>query len=114
MRSLSIALLALIASASSVPALGGASSFTVVNATGANITSLSIRRFGTNGWQPLSATPASGAQSAVQFSDTDCAFDLQATLAGGASATWSGVNLCEAKLLTLRRSASGEAWVDYD
>ena len=99
----------------STPAAAGAAGFGLVNATGANITSLSIRRFGTQAWQPLSGAPSAGARSQIDFADKDCAFDIQATLAGGASATWSGVNLCEVKSVTLNRSAStGASWVDYD
>jgi len=96
------------------PALAGAGNFTVVNATGLNISSLSIRRYGTNSWQPLSAAPPAGARGVVQFSDDDCAFDIQAKLAGGPTAVWSGVNLCDAKAVTLNRNASGALWVDYD
>ena len=33
---------------------------------------------------------------------------------GGGTAVWSGVNLCEAKAVTLNRNESGAAWVDYD
>lgn len=96
-------------------AAAGAAGFNLVNGTGSNITSLSIRRFGTQAWQPLSAAPSAGARSQIDFSDSDCAFDLQATLAGGASATWNGVNLCEVKSVTLNRnSATGASWVDYD
>lgn len=99
----------------SAPAMAGAAGFNLVNGTGANITSLSIRRFGTQAWQPLAAAPSAGARSQISFSDTDCAFDIQATLAGGANATWSGVNLCEVKSVTLNRnSATGASWVDYD
>jgi hypothetical protein len=96
------------------PALAGAGSFTVFNGTGANISALSIRRTGTDAWRPLAAAPAAGSSSGVAFSDPDCAFDLQATLAGGGTAVWSGVNLCGTSQLTLRRRASGETWVDYD
>ncbi len=96
------------------PAIAGAGNFTVVNATGENIAALSIRRFGTNSWKGLSAAPAAGARGSVQFADEDCAFDIQAKLAGGATAVWSGVNLCEAKAVTLNRSESGAVWVDYD
>ncbi|MEO5611641.1 MAG: hypothetical protein ABIT68_02585 [Sphingomicrobium sp.] len=95
-------------------ALAGAANFTVVNATGRDIISLSIRRFGTTAWQPLGAAPRAGARGSIQFSDDDCAFDIQGSLAGGVSAVWSGVNLCEAKAVTLNRSDSGAAWVDYD
>ena len=78
------------------------------------MSSLSIRRTGTDNWQALSASPAAGASSSVAFSDPDCAFDLRATLAGGGTAVWSGVNLCGTTQLTLRRRPSGETWVDYD
>ena len=97
-----------------VPATAGAANFTIVNATGRDISALSIRRFGAGGWQPLAAAPRAGAQASVEFSDPDCAFDIRATLAGGATAEWSGVNLCEAKAVTLNRSDSGAVWVDYD
>ena len=96
------------------PATAGASSFAVVNGVGADIMAMSIRRVGSGQWQPLSAAPAAGKSAAAAFSDPDCAFDLRATLAGGASVTWSGVNLCDVKLLTLRRNDAGLAWVDYD
>jgi hypothetical protein len=96
------------------PAMAGAGNFTIVNATGADIRALSIRRFGTSDWQPLGAAPPAGARGTIQFSDTDCAFDIQGTLAGGVTAVWSGVNLCEAKAVTLNRSDSGAVWVDYD
>lgn len=114
MHKLVLVLSALAVSLPAAPALAGAGGFTVVNGTNSNISALSIRRFGTSGWQALAATPAPGARSAVQFSDPDCAFDLQATLAGGSTATWAGVNLCEANVVTLRRSPSGQTWVDYD
>ena len=96
------------------PVIAGAGNFTVVNATGLDIASLSIRRFGTDSWKGLSAAPPAGARGAVAFSDDDCAFDIQARLAGGATVVWSGVNLCGAKAVTLNRSATGALWVDYD
>jgi hypothetical protein len=96
------------------PAIARAGNFTVVNATGENISALSIRRMGTDSWKALSVTPPAGGRGAVQFADEDCAFDIQAKLAGGATALWSGVNLCDAKAVTLNRSASGAVWVDYD
>lgn len=95
-------------------AFGAASSFVVVNAAGADISALSIRRVGSGQWQPLGVAPALGRSAPIAFSDPDCAFDLRATLAGGATVTWTGVNLCDVKLLTLRRNAQGLAWVDYD
>lgn len=112
----SILLLAAVSSSFGLtPAVAGASGFNLVNGTGANITSMSIRRSGTQAWQPLAAAPSAGARSQISFSDTDCAFDIQATMAGGASATWSGVNLCEVRSVTLNRNAAtGASWVDYD
>jgi hypothetical protein len=96
------------------PAFAGASGFTVINATGAGLSSLAIRRTGTDNWQPLPAAPAAGAASSVAFTDPDCAFDLRATVAGNGTAVWSGINLCGTTRLTLRRRPSGETWVDYD
>lgn len=106
--------IAAVLSAWAGPAIAGAANFTVVNATGRDITALSIRRFGTAAWKPLRAAPKAGERGTVQFTDTDCAFDIQGTLAGGVNAVWSGVNLCEAKAVTLNRSDSGAVWVDYD
>ena len=105
---------ALILAAIAVPAFADAGNFTVVNATDAAISQLSIRRTGTSDWKPLPAAPAQGAASNVSFSDPDCAFDFKATLANGATAQWSGVNLCGTSRLTLQRRPSGETWVDYD
>ena len=95
-------------------ASAGAGGFVIVNSTGHDITQLAIRRFGTDKWQSLSGGPRAGARGSIQFHDDDCAFDIQATLAGGITAVWSGVNLCEAKAVTLNRSDSGAVWVDYD
>ena len=95
-------------------AMGGASNFTLTNATDGALSALSIRRIGTDNWQSLAASPAPGASSSVAFSDPDCAFDLRATIAGSGTATWRGVNLCGTSRVTLRRRASGETWVDYD
>lgn len=97
------------------PSLAGAGGFVVVNATGSDMVALSIRRFGTQQWQPLAGSPSLGARQAISFSDPDCAFDIRATLSGGVSATWTGVNLCEVKSVILNRdSASGATWADYD
>jgi len=96
------------------PVIAGAANFAVINATGLNIESLEIRRFGTAEWKPLSAKPPSGGRGQVDFSDPDCAFDIRARLSGGVDAVWPGVNLCEAKSVTLNRTASGALWVDYD
>jgi len=99
---------------SSAVAAPGASGLTIANATGQALTTLSIRRTGTQSWRPLPAGPIRESQTKIPFADPDCAFDIQATLGNGAVAEWKGVNLCETKLLTLNRNASGVTWVDYD
>lgn len=110
----SLALAVCLLAAAPAPAVAGATSFTVVNGTNGAISSLSIRRTGTDNWRSLGAAPAVGASSSVAFSDPDCAFDLRADIAAGGTAVWSGVNLCGTTQLTLRRRPSGETWVDYD
>ena len=97
-----------------VQARTGASSFSVVNGSGADITAFAIRRVGTGQWLPLGATAPVGKAAAIIFSNPDCAFDLRGTLANGATVVWTGVNLCDVKLVTLRRNAAGLVWVDYD
>src|SRR5687768_14450317 len=94
-------------------AFAGAGNFTLVNKTGANISSLQIRRVGTSAWQPLGGNPAMGSRTAVAFTDPDCAFDIQARLADGKSATFTGVNLCDVTVVTLNRGQNGQLWVDY-
>lgn len=96
------------------PVMAGATSFAVVNGAGADISSMVIRRVGSSDWRSLGVAARAGQSAPATFSDPDCAFDLRATLASGATVTWSGVNLCDVKLLTLRRNAAGLAWVDYD
>lgn len=86
----------------------------MINATGLNMTGLTVRRTGTEAWKPLGTAPSPGERGAIEFSDPDCAFDIQATLQGVGTVVWSGVNLCEVKTVTLNRSASGAIWVDYD
>ena len=97
----------------SAPAAADAGSFTLVNGSGGAITSVAIRRVGSNDWRPLSYAASPGGRALVQFSDPDCAFDIRASVAGS-QVTWTGVNLCEVKAVTLNRNASGLAWVDYD
>lgn len=115
MRHLIAGLLAgLVALSLPAQASADAGNFALVNASGANITALAIRRTGSSAWKSLGATPSNGARVAIQFSDPDCAFDLRASLAAGGEAVWTGVNLCEVKSVTLRRGASGATFVDYD
>lgn len=102
------------AALSASPAAAGAGNIALVNGVGVDITAMAIRRSGTQGWKPLGIAVGSGKSGSASFADPDCAFDLQATLANGKSVTWSGVNLCDVKLLTLRRNDSGLTWVDYD
>ena len=78
------------------------------------MTALFVRRTGTREWRALPAKPAKAARATIPFEDADCAFDLKAVLEDGKDAVWSGVNLCEVKLLTLNRNTSGVTWVDYD
>ena len=96
------------------PSLAAAGNFTLVNRTGANIVSLQIRRVGTAAWQPLGGNPAAGSRMAVAFANPDCAFDIQAQLSDGKSATFTGVNLCDVTTVTLNRGPTGALWVDYD
>jgi hypothetical protein len=115
MKRLSFALLGASIAALPAPALcAGVSGFSIVNATGLNMTGLTIRRFGADGWKPLSGPRSPGARASVQFSDPDCAFDIQATLEGAGTVVWKDVNLCEAKTVILNRNASGALWVDYE
>lgn len=99
------------------PAAAQAVNFTLVNNTDIDFTQLTVRRFGSNQWQPLVVAPvpvtAGGGRGTVDFSDPDCAFDLQARLPDGRSVVWSGVNLCEAKVVILNRRANGVLWADY-
>ena len=103
--------------AAPAPVSAQAASFTLVNNTDIAFTSLMARRYGTQQWLPLTVRPvpvASRGRGAVDFSDPDCAFDLQAILPDGRVVVWSGVNLCDAKVVTLNRDANGVLWIDYD
>jgi len=114
MKRLLAPLLAAAIFAGPVPAIAAAGNFTLVNKTGAAISALQIRRVGTSAWQSLGGNPANGSRTAVAFANPDCAFDIKAVLAGGQSATFSGVNLCDVTTVTLNRGPSGDVWVDYD
>lgn len=95
------------------PALADAGNFLLINGTEVALGNVQIRRAGTQSWKPLAAAPSPGARSSIKFADPDCAFDLQATIAGSA-VTWAGVNLCDVKSVTLKSDGSAGPWVDYD
>ncbi len=91
MKTAAASLAALLLALVTVPATAGPSGFSIVNATGLNMNGLTIRRFG--------SAPSPGARSSLQFSDADCLFDIQASLHGVGTVLWSGVNLCEVKVV---------------
>ena len=100
-----------------VPASAQAGNFTIVNSTSIDFTGLSVRRFGTSEWLPLTVSPVPvrvAGRGAANFKDEDCAFDLRATLPDGRSVVWPGVNLCQVKVVTLNQKAGGALWVDYE
>lgn len=108
---------ATLVAAAPAPGLAQAANFTLVNNTDIPFTALMARRFGTQQWMPLVVTPvpvASRGRGVVNFSDQDCAFDLQAMLPDGRQVVWSGVNLCDAKVVTLNRRENGVLWIDYE
>ena len=107
-------LLALSLAAAAAPANAGPGGFSIVNATGLNMTGLTVRRFGGDDWRPLGIAPGPGARASVPFNDEDCAFDIQASLQGVGTVVWSSVNLCEVQAVILNRNASGALWVDYE
>jgi hypothetical protein len=108
-----LALLAVLLGSASV-AQPGASNFTLVNGTDAQLQQLSIRRAGTQDWQPLGNAPSPGARGAIKFSAQDCAFDIRANVPGAGPVTWANVNLCDVKSVNLKRDSSAGPWVDYD
>lgn len=91
-----------------------ASAFDLVNGTDAAIADVVIRRAGTSEWKPLAPARSPGARGSVQFSDPDCAFDIRANVNGSGPVTWTGINLCDVKSVTLKKDGSAGAWVDYD
>jgi hypothetical protein len=102
---------------SPAPALAQAARFVLINNTDIPFTAIQARRFGAQDWRPVVITPvpvaASGGRGTVEFTDEECAFDLQATLPDGRLVVWRGVNLCEASVVTLNRTRDGQLWADY-
>ena len=107
-------ILAVLALSAAAPATAQTSGFVLVNSTGSAIERLSIRRVGTKDWKALGSAPAAGARAPIDFTDPDCAFDLQASVPSKGPVTWAGVNLCEVKSVVLKRDEQAGAWVDYD
>jgi hypothetical protein len=99
------------------PAQAQVASFVLVNNTDIAFTAIQARRFGSQDWRPVVISPApvaaKGGHVSAEFSDEECAFDLQATLPDGRQALWRSVNLCEARVVTLNRTSDGQYWVDY-
>ena len=110
----SIAIASLLAAVLPSQVMAQASPFVLVNGTGADVGEVQIRRAGTQDWRKLTTGPSPGARGNVDFKDTDCAFDLQASVPGVGPVTWSGVNLCAVKSVVLKRDSQAGAWVDYD
>ena len=96
------------------PAAGARSDIAIVNNSGTALRELALRRVGDTAWRPLAVITASGSTARVTFDESDCAYDLRATLPGGGQIVWIGVNLCDVKRVTLHRDSAGRHWVDYD
>ncbi|WP_338504808.1 hypothetical protein V6R86_12125 [Sphingomonas kaistensis] len=96
-------------------ALSAPGPFTLVNGTGTTITSLSIRAAdGRGNWRALGGPFVARQRSPMPAPGGDlCAFDLRARV-DGAEFTWSSVNLCDVRSVTLNRRPDGTLWVDYD
>lgn len=89
--------------------------FVLVNGTGTTITTLSIRSADEHGkWRTLGGPLVARQRSPMPSPGGDlCAFDLRARV-DGAEFTWSSVNLCDVRSVTLNRRPDGTLWVDYD
>lgn len=90
--------------------------YVLVNGTGAAMSNLAIRPADTSGkWQTLApADLGPGVRASMPApSGQLCAFDIRATV-GGAPVTWSSINLCDVKVVTLNRRQDGTLWADYD
>lgn len=90
--------------------------FVLVNGSGAALEELAVRPAdGSADWRPLGGGRLSqGARSTMPAPAGQlCAFDLRARSAG-ALVTWSSVNLCDVKVVTLNRRPDGTVWADYD
>lgn len=95
------------------PLTAAPTTFAVVNATGSEITAMEARKTGTTAWLSVAYSARVGQSAGATFDTEDCAWDLRVTLAGGGTLTYPNVNLCEARLVTLRQRG-GLAWIDID
>ena len=102
------------AALTAAPAASAPTNIEVVNNSGAALRDLALRRVGDKAWRPLGVVTAAGSSARVTFDESDCAYDLRATVPGAGEVVWSGVNLCDVKRVTLHRDLSGRRWVDYD
>lgn len=89
--------------------------YSLVNGTGTTITALSIRAAdGRGNWRVIGGPFVAGQRSAMPSPGGElCAFDFRAKV-DGAEFTWSSVNLCDVRNVTLNRRPDGTLWVDYD
>jgi hypothetical protein len=107
--------LALAAPAGAQPAGSQREGVLMVNGTGAPLSALVIRSYNREPWRPIGAgSAAPGQRSPVATTPGECAYDVRAALPGGKLVTWSGVNLCDTRTVTLNRRRDGATWVDYD
>lgn len=96
--------------------LSGPAPFVLVNGSGTALDNLSVRLTGSDSrWRSLGPGqlgPA-GRAPVPALGGEDCAFDVRGQ-AGSATLVWLAVNLCDVKVVTLRRGQGGTLWVDYD
>jgi hypothetical protein len=96
------------------PTAAFAADIAVVNQSGSAFTGIEVRAQGGKAWEPLSGGLGNGARRTLSGKGDNCLFDIRAKLAGDGQATWSDVNFCEAKAVTLSRRSDGTTWADYD
>ncbi len=72
-----ISLLVALSMAVAAPAQSAVRGFVIVNATGAPLTELAIRRVGSTEWKALPVDRGTGGRITSTFTDGDCAFDLR-------------------------------------
>lgn len=95
-------------------ALSEPAPFTLVNGTGQPLASLSATPLVGGTTKPMIAGPlAAGGRASVPAPGGEvCAFVIEAE-DGATRLRWSDVNLCDVKVVTLRRRGA-TLWADYD